>query len=532
MRRPQIESRAEVCYWLLEPHVTISLAGARFVWSALPPSFGLGNISQRYSITTFKERAPPCLWASDVPYSHFDDGYKTEFDETMSSSCNMMETDMGYSDEIVEEVRGIDFEYFAGDMTSAAMFTIPGVKLDSSSILDHEAIIEKLLSGNLKAHKMMTYLCDLELGGPYNSYIKSLHGLILASDIYENLSGATIAISIIYQPLCDAYWILKDYRDNTSAMCPSETLSDSEGGSTTGLKQRNYHTRSPSGSTRFQDITDSEGEQQVRGLRKTQGYHVRSYAAKFACIGMMELGSWNTDPKGLRSVMAMSSGNSIFVANQVLQDPYKEDQAFGIRRIIGNVGRAGIAMLVPPQESLIRPLSDTWKLVQHKEYDGKAEDCFGGTSLHLSFTGHELPVVKSSGSIDSKVNLVETLVSVYDHGEWVADLGILRSLRGVDLYRFDHEKRCEHQGQAVSTRKTRNNQRLTSIDNWDELLDEPLDLGHGNVGVFRAHKNWLARLAATCICVQKGYRTAILSREPLCQRCLGDQFRSPQICIL
>lgn len=53
---------------------------------------------------------------------------------------------------------------------------------------------------------------------------------------------------------------------------------------------------------------------------------------------MMELGSWNTDPKGLRSVMAMSSGNSIFVANQVLQDPYKEDQAFGIRRIIGNVG--------------------------------------------------------------------------------------------------------------------------------------------------------------------------------------------------
>jgi hypothetical protein len=52
--------------------------------------------------------------------------------------------------------------------------------------------------------------------------------------------------------------------------------------------------------------------------------------------------------------------------------------------------------------------------------------------------------------------------------------------------------------------------RATSVDNWDELIEAP------SVGIIavRAHKNWLARLAATELCVKHDFAPIILPEEP------------------
>lgn len=73
---------------------------------------------------------------------------------------------------------------------------------------------------------------------------------------------------------------------------------------------------------------------------------------------------------------------------------------------------------------------------------------------------------------------------------------------------------------------------------WEELLDSPNH--REKAGVVRAYGNWIARLAATCISIQKGHRTILISKSPVCSACVDGVFaadrkqeeQSPQICIL
>ena len=62
----------------------------------------------------------------------------------------------------------------------------------------------------------------------------------------------------------------------------------------------------------------------------------------------------------------------------------------------------------------------------------------------------------------------------------------------------------------------------TSLDTWEELLDGP-----SNVGIFRAHGNWAARLAAVSILAQKGQQHGIGVFEPgrICLECLENSRR-------
>jgi hypothetical protein len=65
----------------------------------------------------------------------------------------------------------------------------------------------------------------------------------------------------------------------------------------------------------------------------------------------------------------------------------------------------------------------------------------------------------------------------------------------------------------------------TSIDSWEELLDEP-----GTVGIFRAHGNWAARLAAVSILSRNeigGHNFGVLGPEPFCLECLEEEFEKP-----
>jgi hypothetical protein len=94
--------------------------------------------------------------------------------------------------------------------------------------------------------------------------------------------------------------------------------------------------------------------------------------------------------------------------------------------LLENLGRAGGSLLIPPADPAVRePYDDRWTQINYTKLDGKVEDSFQHTSIHLSFTSYEMPLSMDSGSgrtIDRPAALLETLVSVYDRGSWIADL--------------------------------------------------------------------------------------------------------------
>ena len=234
-----------------------------------------------------------------------------------------------------------------------------------------------------------------------------------------------------------------------------------------------------------------------------------SRAQKFACIAMFESGVHNLDPKEILPVIAIASGNSIFVAAELLSDPSNfYSDGHEVRRIVGNIGRPGISLLVAPQQDLrIRPLSNNFRVVQHAKHDLKREDNFQGTSLHLSFTDWKLALnTGNRGAIDEGVSLIESVVSVHDQGRWVADLDITT----IDVRIWDHKCICSGQGDPQS---------LTAVDQWEELFDAPDD-----IGIVRANKNWVARLAVASVRWQQGMKTNTYVVRPgsaICMKCLA-----------
>lgn len=136
-----------------------------------------------------------------------------------------------------------------------------------------------------------------------------------------------------------------------------------------------------------------------------------------------------------------------------------------------------------------------------------------------------MPLSLYSGSghtIDRPAYLLETLVSIYDRGSWVADLDMTALLsHGVverpicscnetpntaSKLEFQRLSQSAAPGQSVSS--------WTCIDNWDEFIDTP----RNRIMVVRAHRNWLARLAFASISVAKGNRTVVLP-EIICWKC-------------
>ena len=253
-------------------------------------------------------------------------------------------------------------------------------------------------------------------------------------------------------------------------------------------------------------------------------------SAKFACIAMFETGSNMVHSQQLSSVMALSSGNSIYAANALLQDPLNPNLpgVLGITRIVGNIDRPGVVMLAPPQAPLLRPDDPrSWRVINHSNFDDNLNNSFPETSLHLSFTEYEIPLSVPIGAKDAEVSIVETLISTYDRQSWVADLDIIASLRNEDLFKRLSPPRCKHENdrprpplQVPVTQIGRiSRKQLVSITSWEELLDPPAGLGASSIGVVQAFKDWHARVATMSVSVQKGLRTVVLPTEPLCTVC-------------
>ncbi|KAI0430032.1 hypothetical protein F5Y09DRAFT_308589 [Xylaria sp. FL1042] len=273
---------------------------------------------------------------------------------------------------------------------------------------------------------------------------KPLRDLVFAQDIYKNLEGATVSSAIVEFGIHHAKW------------CAGNDES---------------------------------------GAKKSR---------VFSCVAMMETGTVNIDGSKLDEVFALSYGNSIFVSSRLLTDPSIDVPDDTLTRIVGNVGRPGLSLLIPPPSSaLVRPLSNNYRAVNYEVFDGKRQDNFKGTSLHMSFTSHEFPLdYGANGIIDHQVFLVESVVSVHDSGKWVGDLNINRVFRSESRLGRKAQprsllgvsRRCPHSTESVKAAL----ENFSVVDTWDEVLDTP-----PSVAVIRACKNWFTRLAAYTIINQE-----------------------------
>jgi hypothetical protein len=232
----------------------------------------------------------------------------------------------------------------------------------------------------------------------------------------------------------------------------------------------------------------------------------------FSCIAWFESGEFDIEMEHLQAVMALANGASIYVASGLLGDPSATTKDAPVRRVFGNLGRSELCLLVPPADPrLAKPDVRSWKLINHSAFDGQFQDCFGGTTLHLTFTDSEDAVyVGNRGLRDRQVVLLETLISIDDRGRNIGDLDILSMF---DNPRLRVNDVCAHASDKDITSVT--DWDLTAVDCWEEFLDPPT-----GTGIFRASGNWQARLGATAAAIQAGKNVLVLPK-PACLLCLG-----------
>lgn len=313
---------------------------------------------------------------------------------------------------------------------------------------------------------------ELDMGAYHNI---TLLAMTFVKDLYDSMEGATVDVRAVQFDFTESLWVNTLFRRLTH-LKPN-------------VIQMNRRLESLS-------VSDADS------------------AICFACIAMMETGSYNINPDELQNVFAIGAADSLYVASALLQDPASKTLA-PVKRFTGNIGRAGMAFMVPPKDPEIKSYNDIneWHQYEHKEFDGKLEDCFKGTSLHISFSEASQALnVDFSGGRDIDAYFLETLISVHIREVWIAELDILGAFRSPQnrLVRdlLDGHA-CEDHESSIEGFK------LISIDNFAEMIVPPKQ-----AGIVRATGNWQARLAAASICLAKGYKV-ILKPKGICWGCLS-----------
>lgn len=350
------------------------------------------------------------------------------------------------------------YDFLLGDETSIAIFRRYGSitprfrngKYEYTATIDDiEAVIG---SPGVSGSNLSEYLRNWwhkSTKSPLCGHLqRSFEALVFASSLYKHMIEATISIEVVSLPLYEVLW------------------------TETGSKPN------------------------------------RELARPFACIGMFESGEFDLDPSALQGVIALSAGDSIYVASALLTDPTADTSQIPVQRVFGNLGRSEMALLIPPSDPRLEPFDPhSWRMVNHESFDGQFLDSFAATSLHLSFTDFEMPVdIGQRGLRDTRVILIESVISINHRGKYIGDLDVLSMFNSRN---FTVQHSCRD-SRAIQPKDLPT--RLVSIDNWEELLDFPT-----SKAIFRASGNWQARMAGAAASMQSNKRTVVLPYKP----CLG-----------
>jgi hypothetical protein len=347
--------------------------------------------------------------------------------------------------------------FLCGDVSSAAIYlpldSNPRIKAKRNKMTIPQ-LMRCISEGDISEDDIRTafyFTTQRQMGNPY---LMSLSAISAAQKVYAQLTGARVDLQVTNQPLCETMW----WAELRSRKC-------------------------------------------------------RPLHAIFSCIAYFETGTCDVDPEDMYDhIFAVCHANSIFVTSHLLNDPLEPVGDMAIERITGNVGKPGLAFLTRPPNPMTRKLDySSWRMVNHEPFDGKAEDNFQGTSLHLHFTGYELPLALGvGGGRDFPACFLEAAVRVYDRGEWVADLDVLNALK---TWKTVPRKPCEHLTGIVEAKDASAIPSLVSIDSWLELLDPPIQNA-----IVRANGNSVARLAAAALAIRQFPKVIVLSSH-LCWTC-------------
>ncbi|KAI0969831.1 hypothetical protein F4678DRAFT_480943, partial [Xylaria arbuscula] len=379
----------------------------------------------------------------------------------------------------------INFEPVFGSMDTAALLISKSHLTEDLSSMIKSTIrfspldfVEAVKSNNnpVSREKTLSHLSEMVSMPSSVSLHRSLRALATMSSIYNQLPSSTISLNVVSLCLPEMSWI-----PYTGEYSPS-----------------------------------------------TQNPYIAPFTlsrpSTFSCLLLLETGGFSVPPSALSEVMTMAVGDSIYIAKGLISDPSKLCLAHEICQIKGSIGKSGIALMIPPKSPLTRPMDlSNFRCVNHNPFDGQLHDSFSSTTLHLGFTDYVFPVDDGNhGNKDFEVYYLETLVSVYDRGEWVADLDVLRALEenvAWTVIQSGHWKQplfstieeCGHMNH-----RTEQSERLslTVIDDWNEILDPP-----GGVAIVRSMDNWLGRLAAAAVCRQQGNLVIVLQNK-YCGPCL------------
>ena len=400
------------------------------------------------------------------------------------------------------------FKFVYGDVASAALFHINGAEsmtdllhgLGPNSALLYSYTRDKKIDPTRLISFLLRHFQVANTEG--DPFYKSLRAISSAAQLYTGLPNASVNIRVLQQRMYQALWAV-DSKSRMESLSPMENI--------LSIESYTFSRR------------DRDGLTSINEAPTLLRPYTLNRASAFACLAMFESGSYNIAPDLLDRVFAMSTGDSLYVAAVLLCDPSQTPEDSEIRHIEGNIGRPGIALLVPPPDPLIREsgLSD-WPQLGGIEFDGYLRNSFQDTSLHLSFTGAEEPVnVYFSGAQDVEVFLMETLIGIFDRGKWIADLDICGSLgRPNALVRIPACNQSHIDAGSMESEVTLESQ-VTCVDNWLSLIDAT----ENHINLVRAHKNWQARLAAASLSVALGHSTSIF-QEGVCWRCFKSSCRS------
>ncbi|KAI4157315.1 MAG: hypothetical protein LQ342_008385 [Letrouitia transgressa] len=373
----------------------------------------------------------------------------------------------------------LGYEFLFGNPGTAAIF-IPVLSKDGKrekevrNCVEVDILQQMIEQGYLRISELTeTFLSANWLHQSYLEYFTSLQMLGCANKTYDLLPSARVNLQVTSQPLLKWDWVQALTRKTTR-------------------KDASQNTGSINESTQL--------------------------AETFSCIACLETGYMNIPPSKLNSSFAISHENSIFVASKVISDPTGYLSNFPVKRIVGNIGKPGLAVLISPQNPKMLAIDyGKWNIITHCPFDGKLEDNFASTSLHLSLTGYEHPLdLGDYGRRDRDGNVLEAVISVYERGDWIADLDVIKAHGSWHR----ESPSCSH---AEDIRMDISDfPSLTCVDSWIELLDRPSE-----ECIVRAKGNSLARLAAATIAAQKGYKFCVVPSE-CCWKCEFAQDRQDE----
>ena len=303
---------------------------------------------------------------------------------------------------------GVPFHFVIGDPNTAAIYEAYEKTVRQPGPFYAEELVRPFDEGEVQADALMSHFTGIvrraKQKAVWTEHHLSLKAVATISAVYEHLPGASIPLSILKCSVANAKWLPDNRNDLEKAM--------------------------------------QAGPAVAQALTFEPCFLDRP--STFACIAMMETGTVNIGPDGLRSVMAMSSGDSLFLASPIINDPALRLNVL-VTRVRGSIGRAGICFMIPPAQIMPAEGTDDWNLIDHAGFDGTLKDAFRGTSLHLSFTEFTLAVdTGSRGLRTSEVFLLETVLSVHDKGRRVADLDILAAHESRLLRIVSEAERCVH----------------------------------------------------------------------------------------